>query len=157
MPEDGPEVQKAVELILLRNIWNLTWLLSLLVGLFLIMLLYSIFQLIIILSPIIAAMIAIYAEGKKGKVEKDLVDYTQILEEIEQKRVVSPYWILLFIIPIILMIILWLVNYMFSRDPIISFVRTIFLILLITIIFISIIIINGFSKIKKIRSESKLD
>ncbi len=157
MTQESLDMKKVSELILLHNIWNLTWILAILIGIFLIMILYSVFQHIIILSPIIAATISIIAESKKEKVDKELTKFNQLLEKIDRKQVASSNKIPTIILPLALIFIFWIINYLVLGDPIISFARTIFFILLISIIFSSIIIIGGFRKIKKIRALPKLD
>ena len=157
MTEETFDMKNISELILLHNIWNLIWILAILIGIFLIILLFSVFQHIIILSPIIAATISIIAESKKGKIDKELTKYNQLLEKLDQKQEVSYNKMPIIILPVILIVIIWIINYLFLRDPIISFARTIFFMLLISIIFLSILIISGFRKIRKLRALPKHD
>jgi hypothetical protein len=157
MTQESLDMKKASELILLHNIWNLIWILAILIGIFLIMILFSVFQHIIILSPIIAATISIIAESKKEKVDKELTKFNQLLEKLDQKQEASSNKIPIIILPLALIVIIWIINYLVLGDPIISFARTIFFMLLISILFSSILIISGFRKIKKLKALPKLD
>jgi hypothetical protein len=156
MTQESLDTKRLTELILLHNAWNLVWILAVLVGLFLFITFFSFFPHIIIISPIIAGVIAVTAESKKKEVEKELEEYEQLPEESVPGQTDSTRWLLLVILSLVLMGAIWTVNYLFSGDPIISFAQTVYYMLLISIIFSSIVIVGSFRKVKKLEEIPKI-